>query len=1208
MSIKTSGEHLQFLKGGGEMGEYTRNYNWAQTSIGSPDLWPQSLRTTLSIILNSKFPMFLWWGPELICFYNDAYRPSLGNNGKHPYALGKPGEEIWPEIWTVIKPLIDQVLSKGESTWSEDQLIPIYRNGKLEDVYWTFGYSPVNDESGQPAGVLVTCTETTEKVINLKNLKESNHQLEFAIEAAELGMWDYNPVTDKFTANNRLKEWFGLPPETEIGLPVALAAIADKDRERVSKIIQVALEYSSGGNYSTEYTIINPISGKEIIVLAKGKASFDENKNAYRLNGTLQDITEQVMARRKVEESEERFRTMSEGTAILIAVGDEYGNATYFNRAWMSLTGKMMNELTGLGWMELLYPGDRKRYIAFFVKAFEHKDPFSIEFRLQCKDSNYKWLLAAVTPRFQPDGSFAGYISSAIDITERKQAEEALRESAIKEISARERAEISEQRVRTIIENAPFPIGVYVGREMRIEMANQAILDAWGKGNDVVGKLFSEILPELDNQEVFQQLDSVFTTGTPFYAQNQRIDLVIDGELQPYYFNYSFTPLYDLSGHVYGVMNSAADVTDLNLAKTKVEESEKRFRYVADSAPVLIWMAGTDMLCNFFNKAWLSFTGRTMEQEMGNGWMESVHPDDLEKCRAVYLQSFEKRQEFYLEYRLKRHDGEYRWISDHGTPRLTAEEIFEGYIGACMDIHERVIARNRLKENEERLNIVIEASELGMWELNVKTGQANYSDRYLEILGFKKGAVLAHHQLLQRLHPDDKKIRNEAFEQAYLTGSLHYESRLIWEDGSIHWIAAKGKVFYNEKKEPVKLLGTVQDITEEKYSQQELEEREQKFRLLADSMPQFIWTGDAEGNLNYFNQSVYNFSGLTPDRFQKEGWLQIVHPDEREENIRVWLEAIHKGEDFIFEHRFRRHDGEYRWQLSRAIPQKDSSGVIQMWVGTSTDIQDQKIFTNELERQVQERTRELGQKNLELEQMNTELKSFAYVSSHDLQEPLRKIQTFASRILEKDSHNLSEVGRDYFGRIQGAAKRMQALIEDLLAFSRVNSSERTFEFMHLGLIVEEVKAEFKETIQEKGAVVDSGEMCEANIIPFQFRQLMQNLIGNALKFSVPERAPHIIIKSEIANGRQWPEEKLSPNKMYCHISVSDNGIGFEARFNKQIFEIFQRLHGKEKYQGTGIGLAIVKKIVENHNGVITAKGVLNVGATFDIYLPHDEFN
>ncbi|HEV7621314.1 MAG TPA: PAS domain-containing protein, partial [Flavisolibacter sp.] len=186
--LKKKLNDFHFLQGGGEMGELIRKFNWQKTSLGTPKSWPQSLRTTLSIILNSRFPMFLFWGPELICFYNDAYRPSLGKNGKHPTALGKTGENVWPEIWADIKPLIDQVLAGGEASWSENQLLPIYRNGKMEDVYWTFSYSPVNDESGHPAGVFVTCTETTNTIETLHRLQISDQRFQNLVREATVGI------------------------------------------------------------------------------------------------------------------------------------------------------------------------------------------------------------------------------------------------------------------------------------------------------------------------------------------------------------------------------------------------------------------------------------------------------------------------------------------------------------------------------------------------------------------------------------------------------------------------------------------------------------------------------------------------------------------------------------------------------------------------------------------------------------------------------------------------------------------------------------------------------------------------------------------------------------------------------------------------------------------------------------------------------------
>ena len=240
--------------------------------------------------------------------------------------------------------------------------------------------------------------------------------------------------------------------------------------------------------------------------------------------------------------------------------------------------------------------------------------------------------------------------------------------------------------------------------------------------------------------------------------------------------------------------------------------------------------------------------------------------------------------------------------------------------------------------------------------------------------------------------------------------------------------------------------------------------------------------------------------------------------------------------------------------------------------------------------------------------MNKKLKAFTYVSSHDLQEPLRKIQTFASRILEKEDQNLSESGKNYFHLMQNAAERMQQLIRDLLAFSRITAAERKFENIHLKTIIEDLKLEFKDSIAQKGATIIVKEQCEVKTIPFQFRQLMHNLISNALKFSNPNKAPRITISCKNVKYTTLNMAHLPPQKEYCHIKITDNGIGFEREYSEKIFEVFQRLHGKEEYAGTGIGLAIVKKIVENHNGMITAKSDLNKGATFDIYIPASQKN
>ncbi|MBC7554527.1 MAG: PAS domain S-box protein [Taibaiella sp.] len=924
-----------FLLGGGEMGKLIREKVWDETSLGNPSGWKQSLKTTITILLNTRFPMFLFWGPDLICFYNDAYRASLGTDGKHPGILGEKAEVAWADIWPVVAPLINKVLIENESTWSEDQLIPIFRNGRIEDVYWTFSHSSVQDDDGVVAGVLVVCTETTAKV------------------------------------------------------------------------------------------------------------------NAYKL---LED------------------------------------SKRYYNN----------------------------------------------------------------------------------------------------------------------IMQAPVAMCVFIGSEHVVEIVNAKMLEIWGKtAEETLNKPIFEGLPEARGQGLEEIINTVYNTGERFVANERMLMLPRNGRVETLYLNFVYEALTADNGTSIGIVATATDVTIQVEARMKIEESEKRFRYVADSAPVLIWMSGIDMSCHFFNKAWLIFTGKTMEQEWGSGWADGIHPEDLSRCLATYINAFNAREEFYMEYRLKRADGAYRWISVNGVPRYTIDNTFEGYIGACMDIHEQTIYQEKLKENEERLNVVIAASELGNFEFNFSEGKLLYSPRYLQIFGHSKDTEKEHADFLKQIHPSDLDKRNEAMQYAINSGVLGYEARIVWEDNSVHWMEVRGKVFYDVEDKPIKLIGTIRDTTKIKKHQQELEEREQKFRLLADSMPQHVWTADTEGNLNYFNRSVFDYSGLSPEEISAVGWLAIVHPEDRDENVKHWMHAVKTGTEFLFEHRFRRHDGTYRWQLSRAIPQRNPDGETQMWVGTSTDIETQKTFTRELERQVHQRTRQLEEKNQELEKMNVELNSFAYVSSHDLQEPLRKIQTFANRIIEKEERHLSPKGLDYFRRMQQAANRMQMLIEDLLTYSRTNTSERIFETLSLTDLLDEVKADLKETLIEKNAILYCGKMCDVCVVPFQFRQLLTNLIGNSIKFAKTDIPPLIKIESEIKIFHEENEHNLPLGQSFCHIRIEDNGIGFDQQYNERIFEVFQRLHSKEDYSGTGIGLAIVKKIVENHNGYIIAKGKAGVGATFNIYINNE---
>ncbi len=272
---------------------------------------------------------------------------------------------------------------------------------------------------------------------------------------------------------------------------------------------------------------------------------------------------------------------------------------------------------------------------------------------------------------------------------------------------------------------------------------------------------------------------------------------------------------------------------------------------------------------------------------------------------------------------------------------------------------------------------------------------------------------------------------------------------------------------------------------------------------------------------------------------------------------------------------------------------------VELFLDKYRQTQTQVLLNSKLE----ERTKEVEQKNTELERINKELQSFVFVASHDLQEPLRKIQTFTRMIEKKEKSVFSQMTNDYFVRIQSATERMQILIEDLLNYSQANIKDQKFQMTDLNEIARSVHDDFKELLEDKKASLAIGKLPSMKVIPFQVRQVFHNLISNAIKYSSSERLPCIKISCEVLNRKQLEGFTLNGAENFCHISVADNGIGFENQYNEKIFEMFQRLHGKGEYSGTGIGLAIVKKIIENHHGAIRASSILNEGTTFHIYLP-----
>ncbi|MBG6061130.1 signal transduction histidine kinase [Flavobacterium sp. CG_9.1] len=352
------------------------------------------------------------------------------------------------------------------------------------------------------------------------------------------------------------------------------------------------------------------------------------------------------------------------------------------------------------------------------------------------------------------------------------------------------------------------------------------------------------------------------------------------------------------------------------------------------------------------------------------------------------------------------------------------------------------------------------------------------------------------------------------------------------------------------------------------------------------------WHLNLETNQYTFSDNEYRLIGCDPQSFEatRATFLKFVHPDDLEFVKQNTSNILNDNDLPPFTYRIIRKDNEIRYFRSLGRIVNIASGN-KTFIGTTSDVTEEVYAKNLVE-----------ERNRELESSNKELTAFNYIASHDLQEPLRKIEIFMSRLVSKDYANLSPAGQQYVASIQSSANRMRVLIKDLLHFSRINKAEKIFEEADLNYLLETAKHELAPTIEEKKALIESNELPTLNVIPFQIQQLFINLISNSLKYSKENSSPTIKINCEMIDAHE--AEILPDNNIkYYKITFKDNGIGFEQEYAAKIFILFNRLHNKNEYQGTGIGLAICQKIVENHKGFIVAKGELNVGSTFTVYLP-----
>lgn len=1049
--------------------------------------------------------------------------------------------------------------------------------------------------------------------------------VDFALKAAGLGVWEYDPATGIGNWDERCRQLYGIADGSQISYQQALTYVYPDDRRLIDQAVVDAFKPQLGGHYDVTYRTVGD-DGQLRWVRFMGQAAFTTAGEPRRFAGVAQEVTQQVLS----EQQRQQVLALFEQSSVGIAVIHE-DNLTFqlANPFYERLVGRTAAQLVGLPLLKALPELDGQGFDELLRGVIATGTPFvanevSVELirsgRLETiyVDLNYQ-------PWRDTTGRVSGVLVVATDVTQQVRSRQQLQESI--------------DQLRSLVESAPFPIGVYTGPQLQIQLANQAIIDIYGKGPDVIGKNYPELLPELAGQQIVEQLQQVYATGVGFASGTQLVTIDHHGRSTPYYFRYTFTPLFDAKGKVYGVMNMAADVTELELARQQLQTSEARFRSLIEEAPVATCLfVGRDLHVAVANDTMLGYWGKS-QTVIGKPLAEALPELAGQPFLALLDEVFTTGRTH--EAKAVRAELEVNGILDTYYFDFTYKPLRneQGAVYAIMnmavDVTQQVKARQALQQSETRFQNLVRTANVGMIVLEGEAFRITVvNEAYSKLVDHRVDQLL--NRPVFEVLPSVEPYLRPMLEQVMTTGELitQPEARYQVQGANGQLIEGFTDTVYQPYREAdgrvTGVMAIVNDITKLVNSRQVIAQSEATLRGAIEVADMGTWTLDMETGRTTYSERLRELFEFTRDSIELE---HLYNPILEADQVRL-ADAVRRAatsastglldEEYTI---VTQHTGRHRIVRAQGQMYFDSLGRPLRLVGTMRDVTEERQIHTALEQLVEQRTAELAATNEELAASNEEyaiineeleesnsllvrsnenLQTFAYVASHDLQEPLRKIQQFGNLLqLREGDGSLDAESAGYVARMQTAASRMSTLIKDLLNYSRISTQRNSEEPVSLNKVVGTVLDTLDMTISQSNAQVQVDVLPIISGDAVQLGQLFQNLLSNALKFHRPGVTPRIHIRSELIAAEDLPA-RVNPTRRsptYECIQVIDNGIGFEEKYLDRIFQVFQRLHGKNEFAGTGVGLAICEKVVTNHGGVITARSQPGQGATFSVYLP-----
>lgn len=942
---------------------------------------------------------------------------------------------------------------------------------------------------------------------------------------------------------------------------------------------------------------------------------FDETDAVYAILVMSSDVTESVESQKQTLASHNELAAMFEQSPVGIATLSVEGNLIFesANTFYGELVGRKSDEIIGRSLLDALPELKGQGFDELLREVIRTGNAYvakEVEVELLRKG---KLELIYVDLTYQINRNALGeatvLLVVATDVT--------------RQVLSRREVEESETKLKNLIAAAPAGIGLFVGRDLIIEYPNQTFIDIVGKGPGVEGLPLREAMPELitEGQAYLKILDDIFTTGVPFISSASLVKIVQDGVLNDNYYNISYTPLRNSSGEIYAILDIAIDVTVQVHAQKAMEESEAHLQLLRDTVPAMIFYLDEQQRYQSYNSIFMDWFSVGEKEVIGKTVKEFLGEIGYEKTLPHLKIAYNGKQEKYEMFAPSRM-GVSRWLSIVYTPHKNNEGKIIGVIVHAMDITQSKLTEIALRESESKLKSVLAAAPVsislfGGEDLIIESANKPF------IKNIGKGDFIEGQSLREILMGESAQNFINAVQGVYQSGISYFASGIngihTTETESRYHNISLTPLLDNEEK-VYAVLHVSSDVTEEINAIKKIEQTEAALRSAVEVAQLGTWSLDIRTGISTVSERYTEIFGLEHTTISSEEIISLIIDSDRSRVIEVFLAAQKPGSNGKYSAEYRiNHGVSGQEKVIHAIGQTyfDLDGYPVLIRGTAQDITIYRELQLVLENKVKLRTKELAdvlkqlqssnsdleQSNNALKHSNQELAQFAYVASHDLQEPLRKIQIFAG--LLQENHRTDRDPKEMIKKIAFSAARMSQLISDLLSFSRLIQPQKSLQPIDLNEIVNNIWIDFELAINERNAELEVLNLPVVHAVGLQMNQLFYNLMSNSLKFTTSGIVPKIKITSELVSheyASKFTESPL-PAFNYYHILFSDNGIGFEKGYENQIFEIFKRLHGQNIYPGSGIGLALCRRIVINHQGVLYAESEYGKGSTFHIFLP-----